>query len=814
MPSVPPSVSETWSHGLVHLGRRPMVLLTVALVLGILWADWALPPVAVLGLLLLLVSGFALFCTRHDLPAASIFLLLGLFLLGALLHTWRLTVNQGDRPPTGGRAVPRLQATVAEVRARDTWAQTVVLAELVSDRGRVAHRALLRLPATPVVQLADRVTLTEVSLWRPKPAGTPGEYDRAHDLARDGIYAQGRAQQISACEANFSPARTLQDQATKLRRRMLEILAAAMPGPDAQTYAELLAGMVYGRRAAPVARPLTEVFRDSGTLHLLVVSGTQVSIIAFSLIFLVRGTRRVLPVWGIVVVGTALFALAVIAGLGASINRAVAMAVILLGSFASGRRYDFPTALALSALALCLLNTATVFDLGAQLTYACSLGVYLALPPHRPGEPRHRVRELTVLVCWGTFGAWLLATPLLVATFQRLVLLGALANLIVVPLSVVLLYLGLLAIGLGLVWLPLAVLPCAAARVLLEVILQTNRFCAGLPLAGIDNIAFSPLLLGLWYAGAGGAFWALRSPTPWALARRLTPVQRSVIAIGVVAALLVWLWLSALPRRDLSLEVIDVGAAQCVLLQVPGGGNVLLDAGTEVRGEDEERARRVVLPLLALRRVRSLQAIVLSHLHEDHCNLAAEIMQVIPTRSLVIGPLSGAEASWPAILQMARQTGTSLVPVQAGGRLQLGADCWLELLEPRSLLAGTADDTNNNCLVSRLVYRQVRVLLPADLQAEGEQRLLVDYRRQPEALRAEVLLAAHHASVNSNTPEFIQAVAPEVVLISCGSGNRRPRPEGLLNFERLGLPIRRTDVSGTLRLTTDGQHLRVKGYRN
>jgi competence protein ComEC len=488
------------------------------------------------------------------------------------------------------------------------------------------------------------------------------------------------------------------------------------------------------------------------------------------------------------------------------------MAVILLGSFASGRRYDFPTALAFSALALCLLNTSTVFDVGAQLTYACSLGVYLAAPPQLTGVRRNRRRAFVSLVCWGTFGAWLFSSPILINSFHRLVLSAGVANLVAVPLSVALLYLGLLAIGLGLIWMPLAVPLCWVARLLLDSILHVNAFCASLPLAGLDNIVLPAPLVALWYLVVILAFWALRSQTPWELTRGLNWRRVAAVAAGVVCVGAVVVSLSARPTQRLEMDVLDVGAGQCVLLRAPGGADILLDAGTEARGnETAQSASRVVLPFLALQGVRSLEAIVLSHPHDDHCNLAAEIMQAIPTRQLLVGPDAGAEASWPAILQVARERGVSVVAAQAGGTLPLAPDCRLEFLEPTQMLTGTDDDSNNNSLVERLVYRQVRVLLPADLQAEGEGRLVQNYA--PEALHAQVLLAAHHASVHSGTREFIQAVAPEVVLISCGSGSRRPRPEALRVFEDLGLPIWRTDVSGTISLSTDGRRVKVRRYR-
>lgn len=801
------SLSELWSDGLKHLGRRPIVLLTIACLLGIVWADWAVPPLPVLVALLALAVVVASVALLRNLPAINVFLLLGFFLLGATLHTCTITPEPADLPPANAHDLPLVQAVVARVVPQGDFRQLALLSDVTVDGKLIVRRAQVSLPAKPPLRIADLVTLGEVSLWRPESSGTPGEFDSRRALARDGVHAQGRAKGILRVSEAPSVARSTDAGVAGLRRRMIAALTAAMPGPDPQTYAELLASMVYGIRVAPVPKEVAELFRTSGTMHLLVVSGTQVSVLVAALIFLIRGTRRVLPWWGIVGAIAAMAGLALVAGMGVSINRAVVMAVILLGSFAAGRQYDVLTAAALSALALCLLSTATVFEAGAQLTYACCLGVYLTVP--RRADAKRGWRRLVHLVCWGTFGAWLFSSPIIINQFHRLVLTGGLANLVAVPLSVLLLYLGIGAIGLGMIWAPFALPLCGLARVLLDVILHSNRFFSSLPLAGYDNFALPWYLLLAWYAGAGVFLWALNSPTPRELAQRAGRRTLLAATLGLVGVTVLGVGLARLPSRQMQVDVLDVGAGQCVLVRAPGGHTALLDAGTEpFGGGSGSGARRRVLPFLALQGVRSLDAIVLSHPHEDHCNLAAEIMNAIPTRQLLCGPELAAEASWPVVLQTARGRGVQVQTAQAGGRLSLGEQCRLEFLEPRTLLAGTDEDSNNNSLVERLQFGAVSVLLPADLQAQGEQRLVSDYEA---ALKSDVMLAAHHASLRSNTPEFVRAVDPSLVIISCGDGSRRPDPRALQVFGNR--PVWRTDVSGTIHLTTDGQRVRVRGYR-
>jgi competence protein ComEC len=791
--------------------QRPLLFLVVAFLLGIVWADAFVPPpliVTALVVLALALVGLAVW----RLPKAALKLLpVAAFLFGAALHAWRLEPGNAARVPAEGLRLEQMVAFVSEVDKRD-WSQGAVLAWKDSAGATVA-RVWVSLPPEPTVRAGDRIVLEEVELWRPRPGGTPGESDHARRLAREGIHLQGRAERIGPRLGRQQWRVTLEDGLVYTRARFLDTLTAAMPGPTPSTYAALLASMVYGMHTTPLPDAIIDLFKRSGTIHLLVASGSQVTIIALSLIFLVRGTRRVLPLWGMLVVAGGLVGLALLAGMGASINRAVAMAIVLLGTFAWGRKYDFPTAVALSALLLCVINTGTVFNVGAQLTYACAIGLYLALPRPTPGAPRRWLDNLLTTAAWGTFGAGVFSAPLLVAHFHSLVVVGMLANLIAVPLAVALLYLGMLAIVGGLLWLPLAVPLCYFARQLLDVMLLSNEFFASLPLAVVPNLYVGWPWLVLWYVAAGAAFGVLRSP---GLRRRAAGLSwQRLVPATVLAAGILLLWLAWAQTRpaQLRVSVMDVGAGQCVLVEAPGG-NVLVDAGASAQpGRARQVLQRRLLPFLALRHVRTLDAIVITHAHEDHCNLAAGIMTAIPTRLLLLGPPEGAGEDWLAMLQTARQIGAQMDSLRPGASLYLGPEAWLTVLEPRGPPPAGEHEINENSAVLRLTYGQTAVLFPADIMPAGERRLLRDYPETTGALRSEVLVAAHHAGWQSNGPGLLRAVAPRHVVVSCGGGRQAPRVEALRRFQEAGALVWRTDLLGVITVCSDGAQVSVEGHR-
>jgi competence protein ComEC len=117
---------------------------------------------------------------------------------------------------------------------------------------------------------------------------------------------------------------------------------------------------------------------------------------------------------------------------------------------------------------------------------------------------------------------------------------------------------------------------------------------------------------------------------------------------------------------------------------------------------------------------------------------------------------------------------------------------------------------NNQSLVMMLQYKKVRVLLAADIEKEGEERMM----RKGHALRADVLKIPHHGSASSSTPLFLQRVRPAYGILSVSERNigRLPHPEVMKRYEQLGSKILRTDRHGAITLITDGESIEIKTF--
>ena len=149
---------------------------------------------------------------------------------------------------------------------------------------------------------------------------------------------------------------------------------------------------------------------------------------------------------------------------------------------------------------------------------------------------------------------------------------------------------------------------------------------------------------------------------------------------------------------------------------------------------------------------------------------------------------------------------------QAGGQIHLGDGVWLDVLSPGAQwVTGTSADSNNNSVVLRLRYGRFSVLLPGDIEAVMEE----DLQRQGAWLQATVLKVPHHGSNTSSTVDWLQVVQPQLAVIEVGKDNTfgHPKPEILARYRDLGIPVLRTDLSGTIEVSSDGRRFWIVSAR-
>lgn len=574
-----------------------------------------------------------------------------------------------------------------------------------------------------------------------------------------------------------------------LRADLARPLRMLVPEPESG----ILLGIVLGERRA-VSAELAGAFAVSGTTHLLAISGFNMTLVGTAVALTLRGRAR--PTACAIATVAAIVAYSVLVGLSPSVMRAALMASVASCGLASGRRAATANALCVAVTAMLFADPAAIADLGFLLSAAATAGLVLWQAPLAarmaplPGALREGLAT--------TLAASAPTLPIVAAAFGRVSLVSPFANLIAVPLFPPLMLTGAAASVVGALSLdlarPVALLAygCALAlRVVVEAF-------AGLPIAAV-GVPSGPLTgaavaLGLVAVARGAPTIRARLHAPHVTLPSFAPRSALLgVPLIVVAGALVW----PIADPEVRVRALDVGQGDAYLVEL-GGATVLIDGGPDpVRLMEQLGAS---LPPWR----RRIDVIVLTHAHLDHgAGLIAalqryEVGMTLEPVGLNPGPLADLWADAIARAHAERHA------VRAGQRIKV-AGAVITVLSPE-------DDPRVD--TPSLVLRIERGRFSALFMGDATDEALADLLLHPEGLRSRLYVPPHHGAATPHAATLVDAVRPEIALISVGSGNRygHPTPDTLATLG--GITTFRTDRDGTVEVSLDGSGLVVRAHAN
>ena len=553
-------------------------------------------------------------------------------------------------------------------------------------------------------------------------------------------------------------------------------------------------------------------YQLAGIVHILAISGLHISILGMGLYKLMK--RVGFGIWP-----AGIFSLAVMLQYGmmtggsVSTLRAVTMFLIAMGARITGRIYDMPSAVSVTAMMILAESPAYLLDSGFLLSFGCVLGICVA--SERICALAGAKRKGTKVFC-ESVALWLVTLPVMLKFFGEASLAGLVLNLAVLPSVGVVLAGGVAAMILGFVSIPAGRVVIFPARVLLFLyerlceLAGRSRWCTWI--GGEPKIwqitVYYAILIAVLFIGQ-----YIKESDQTKISRKQHILRISGIVLLILSILTLGNQSFRYPFKTQTLQItcLDVGQGDGILIRTPDNKHYLIDGGSS---SQSDLGRYCLLPALKSMGISCLDGIFISHTDKDHLSGVQELLEymekgltTIRAAYLVLPGWTEPPEAWTDLASAAQKAGIKTVTGNAGNIIRSGAAAF-EILWPESTARGK--DVNEEAMVMELTYGDFRMLFTGDIGADTEKKLLsVGCFNDIDCLKV-----GHHGSRYSSSEEFLKKVKPELSIISCSSTNTygHPSPETIKRLKDCGSQIEYTMKNGAIILETNGKNLRIRRF--
>ncbi len=581
-----------------------------------------------------------------------------------------------------------------------------------------------------------------------------------------------------------------------ISERLENIFDRTMNNPDNLS---LIKGLILGKREL-LSQEIQEAFKNTGTFHILAISGLHIGLLGFVFFFffqLLRLPRKVSAILAIPFI--MIYALMVLSnGFRPSVIRAALMMVCFFIGVILERERNILNILSFAALVILIFNPLILFQVGFQLSFLGVLALIMFTPKIAAWVQRifPKLNKKITIFFSGTIAIQLSAIPVIALYFNKITPVAILANLLVIPLLGLILKVSFCAILSGLFYLPLAKIFNTVNELLLSALIRMVKVFAQLPFAAQAVYTPTPLIIAGYYVFVLGAFFHKEL-------KNLKIDMKKIIFV-ILIALNVFIWVKAVQLKPevLQVDFVDVGQGDAIFIQFPRGGNFLIDGGKIWEG------RRKLKPYLWKKGIQKIDVLLLTHPDADHVGGLIPILKGFRVGMVLDPGLVHTSSLYQEFLQLIDKKDIPYESISQGDEIKGFYRTTIQALHPSLPLLTGRGHLNNNSVVLLVRYGKVRFLLTADISEAGEKRIM----ERSKELEVDVLKVPHHGGRSSACRNFVELVNPEIAVICCGRNNPygHPHPETLKLYKELGIKIYRTDLDGTVVVKTNGKDIRVK----
>jgi competence protein ComEC len=619
---------------------------------------------------------------------------------------------------------------------------------------------------------------------------------------RDYLARMGIRSYMSNAEATFLPgsaANPILAAVYSLKDALLGNVYRLFLDPEASLLAGILLGVDSGLPA-----PLEQAFVDTGTAHIIAISGFNIAIIAGVFIWFFR--RLLGPRWGALAAILGIGFYTFLVGAGPSVVRAAIMGTLSIFAVQLGRRQAGLNTLSFVAALMAIANPLVLWDVGFQLSFFATLGLVLYGGPfqsaaesfirrHFPATDAARYASLLGQFVLLTFAAQLTTLPIMAFQFQQISLVSFIANPFVLPVQPAVMVLGGLAVFLSLIIYPLGQLTAWVAWPFTAYTIRMVELFDSVPhgvlyLGGFSlafALLFYAVLLAVTFSGPRlkELFDALRQRFRYL---SLT----TLVLVLFICSLFAWRLVTTAPDGRLHLTFLNVGSADAVLIQTPGGRFVLVNGGPSTSAISDALGRRLS-PL-----DHRLDWLVLAASDENQVAALPRLLPRFPPAHVLLGANEQGSFSSRAVMQWLADASVPVQEAKVGQSLDLGSGAVLKVI-----------DLSTRGATLLVEWNTFRALLPIGETFDTVDRLQYGTAVGP----VDVLSLAQSGYAPLTTPDWLKNLNPRLVVISVAAGDKDGMPDKDTLDALAGYSVLRTDINGWIEVMTDGKQMWVQDER-
>ncbi|MBO6240249.1 MAG: DNA internalization-related competence protein ComEC/Rec2 [Butyrivibrio sp.] len=605
-------------------------------------------------------------------------------------------------------------------------------------------------------------------------------------------------------------------------------LDKCMPEEDAS----IMKAMLLGDKSF-MDEEIKDLYKDSGIMHILAVSGLHISIIGMGIYRLLKKVR--LPeVFIVAVCIVIMFSYGAMCGMNTSAFRAIMMFTLRLMAPVFGRTYDIYTGLSFAFILLLPDQPLYLYNSGFLFSFGAIVGITLLKPSLRPFFLNCRNYDMkfadekkdknllsdvlrksldSVITC---ISIMIITLPVYASFYYTYPLGSIILNLLVLPLMGVLMSAGVICMSMGTVGIIGKSLGAFVHIILLfyKLSCDVTKFSGRLTWymghsskiqVFIYAIMIAAFISGTYYIGV------------YISGKRIS--QNKLLKLDVLKYLFIVIAVFVLTFRilpELEINMIDVGQGDGILIS-SGRNNILIDGGSTSK---KKVGKYQMIPFFKYKGVGTLDVVVLTHEDTDHISGILDILDDMEDGGIFIKKMILPEVdrscrgdNYRRLQDRAGELGIPVFYINSGESFRVGE---IEFFCLNPDLNMIVDGANAYSTVLFMKYNDFKALFTGDVEKNGQENIKEIMKQRPEIFDNLTLLkVAHHGSMYTTDMDFLNMINPKIALISCGLENSygHPHKELLERLDIIGAKTYRTDICGEIGVELHKGRISVHKFR-